>query len=62
MSYIFYSPISRTFEEIDEMLAWAKTHCTSYITNDSEKRSGDWYYRFYFGEEQDLSLFTLRWS
>jgi len=43
-------------------LSWAKTHCPSYITNDAVQRDGDYYYRFYFGQEQDRVMFLLKWS
>jgi hypothetical protein len=52
-----------------EQLGWAKEHCPSYITNDSYYSStppalyiDDVYYRFYFSEASDATLFALRWS
>jgi hypothetical protein len=45
-----------------EPLEWAKRHCASYITNDAVQKSGDYYYRFYFGQEQDRMMFLLRWA
>ena len=44
-----------------EPLAWAKKHCPSYITNDAVQKNGEYYYRFYFGKEQDQIIFALRW-
>lgn len=44
-----------------EALNWAKIHCPSYITNDAIQKQGQYYYRFYFGKEQDQIVFTLRW-
>lgn len=62
MSYIFYRPISEPYQTTQEMLSWAKEHCASFLTNDVEKRTDDWYYRFYFADEKDMLMFTLRWS
>jgi hypothetical protein len=64
MSYIFYSPVSKPFLQSEEMLVWAKVHCPSYITNDTEWewRENDWYYRFYFGQEKDYVFFRLRYG
>lgn len=45
-----------------DALTWAKKHCPSYITNDAIQKQGQYYYRFYFGKEQDQIMFTLRWS
>jgi hypothetical protein len=43
-------------------LGWAKRNCPSYITNHAVQKNGDYYYRFYFGDEQDQLWFLLRWS
>jgi hypothetical protein len=65
MSYIFTTPASESlldFRKIGEMVTWAKNHCGSYITiNASQDQNGHYYYRFYFGQEQDFALFALRW-
>lgn len=45
-----------------EPLEWAKQNCPSYITNDAVQLYGEYYYRFYFGREQDRTWFALRWS
>jgi hypothetical protein len=45
-----------------EPLTWAKRNCPSYITNDAVQKGGVYYYRFYFANERDKILFTLRWS
>ena len=45
-----------------EPLEWAKRHCPSYITNDTVQQQGEYYYRFYFGQERDRLMFLLRWS
>ena len=42
-------------------LTWAKKNCPSYITNDAVQKNGEFYYRFYFSQEQDLMMFTLKW-
>jgi hypothetical protein len=44
-----------------EPLQWAKRNCPSYITNDAVQKQGEYYYRFYFGREQDQIVFALRW-
>ena len=45
-----------------EPLEWAKKHCNSYITNDAIKINGIYYYRFYFSDQKDVTMFMLRWS
>lgn len=56
-------PVARAgCENRYEPLAWAKQHCPSYITNDAVQKQGEYYYRFYFGNEQDRAWFALRWS
>lgn len=44
-----------------EPLQWAKRNCPSYITNDAVQKQGEYYYRFFFGREQDQIIFALRW-
>ena len=51
-----------TYQAGYEPLEWAKKNCPSYITNDAVQKNGDYYYRFYFGREQDLLIFSLKWS
>lgn len=59
MSYIFKTPyIFTEFNKRLEMLDWAKKHCPSYITNDVEKTD----ICFYFSDEKDYLMFTLRWA
>jgi len=43
-------------------MGWAKRNCPSYITNNAVQKNGDYYYRFYFGDEQDQLLFQLKWA
>ena len=62
MSYIFYQPVARDFELIEEMLAWAKECCPSYITNDYLRGPNGDQYRLYFSEAKDHAWFSLRWS
>ena len=45
-----------------EPLEWAKKNCSSYITNDAVQVRGQYYYRFFFGNEKDRIWFALRWS
>lgn len=55
-------PQTWTFTSLDfEPLEWAKKNCASYITNDAVQRGGEYYYRFYFGNDKDRVLFALRW-
>lgn len=42
-------------------LTWAKANCPSYITVDAVRKSDGYYYRFYFGDEQDIIFFKLKW-
>lgn len=44
-----------------EPLEWAKMNCPSYITNDAVQKNGDYYYRFYFSNEKDILIFSLKW-
>jgi len=48
-----------------EPLDWVKKNCRTYITNDAVQKDGEFYYRFYFGAneqgERDRLLFILRW-
>ncbi len=62
MSYIFYQPVAKDFELIEEMLAWAKERCPSYITNDYLRGPNGDQYRLYFSEAKDHAWFSLRWS
>ena len=62
MSYIFYQPVAKDFELIEEMLAWAKERCPSYITNDYLRGPNGDQYRLYFSESKDHAWFSLRWS
>jgi len=56
-------------------LDWAKINCKSYITNQASSKSfklvavkGGWantqerYIDYFFSDEQDAVMFTLRWS
>lgn len=45
-----------------EPLIWAKQNCPSYITNDCIQRGGNYYYRFFFGNDRDCVMFTLKWA
>ena len=62
MSYLFRSPCSAPQERSDTMLDWAKTHCASYITNTAIQGADGYHYHWYFGDEQDLLIFALKWS
>lgn len=53
---------SRGPHQTYEPLEWAKKNCPSYITNDAVQKQGVYYYRYYFGNQRDQIMFTLRWS
>lgn len=55
-------PVPKEWINAFEPLEWAKKHCPSYITNDAVQIGGDYYYRFYFGNDKDRVLFALRWA
>ena len=46
-------------------LAWAKKYCASYITNDMHCDGYNTYDQskidYFFGDEKDAVMFTLRW-
>ena len=63
------------YEKGQEALAWAKEHCSTYITNRTHEISTDSKYAkkynlgeldFYFGKshkgQQEMLLFLLRWA
>jgi hypothetical protein len=59
--------VTLKYDPIWRPLDWAKAHCKSYITNDTTGRGHNdtWEnlrVNYYFGNEQDAMLFTLRWS
>jgi len=45
-----------------EPLEWAKKNCPSYITNDAVQKQGEYYYRFFFGNDRDRVFFALKWT
>lgn len=47
------------YDPIWKALLWAKENCPSYITNSSDPEGKIVYY---FSEENDAVIFTLRWS
>ena len=53
---------SNVDEKAYEALKWVKKNCPSYITNDTVKRDGNYYYRFLFAQERDQIMFALRWA
>ena len=50
-----------------EVLTWAKEHCTSYITCALSEKNSSYYLDsnigidYFFGDEKDAALFSLRW-
>lgn len=61
-SYYFELPAPDKWAEEYGPLKWAKKHCKSYITIYAVQKKGQYYYRFYFGNEKDYMWFKLRWS
>jgi hypothetical protein len=45
-----------------EPLEWVKKNCPTYITHDAVQVHGQYYYRFFFGNEKDRVWFALRWA
>lgn len=50
------------FDVGKEVIRWAKDRCPSYITNDGIVTRQGLKYSFYFSEEADATLFSLKWS
>ena len=63
--------VTLPYDPVWTALEWAKENCPSYITNKSinttrlKPVSGGWVpdsnIVYYFGDEQDALMFTLRW-
>jgi hypothetical protein len=63
--------VTLPYDPVWTALEWAKEHCPSYITNEVENTtrlkqvSGGWVNDssivYYFGDEQDALMFSLRW-
>jgi hypothetical protein len=58
--------VTLPYDPIWKPLEWAKKHCPSYITNDIHIR-GDTVYDinridYFFADEKDALIFTLRWA
>jgi hypothetical protein len=54
-------------KDSDEMLAWAKRNCPSYITSRGQDVSDASYvydeiYVFYFSDERDALMFQMKWG
>ena len=45
-----------------DVLDWAKENCPSYITNTGTVKEHKIVYSYYFSDEKDALLFSLRWS
>lgn len=62
MSKIVVLPYDPTWRALE----WAKVHCRSYITNyhgyDPARPAKPNKIEYFFGDEQDATLFRLRWS
>lgn len=56
--------VTLPYDPVWTALNWAKQHCPSYITNDLHRdTTGDPITRidYFFSDEKDMLLFTLRW-
>ena len=62
MIHVYRCPVPICFDRANTMLTWARDNCASYITVDAVRTMTDWQYQFRFGNERDLTMFTLRWS
>lgn len=64
MSYTVVLPYDPSWQALE----WAKQHCSSYIINQSQSRPGSTFSNrqydivYYFGNENDAIMFSLRWS
>jgi hypothetical protein len=50
------------YEYSQQILAWTKQHCKSYITNSGFKKHDQWCYAFHFNSAADATLFRLKFS
>lgn len=69
MSNCTVEVLDQGYDQGQEMLNWAKTYCPSLITNSANIVSGllgtsiaEYTRVFYFGNEQDATLFRLKWA
>ena len=57
--------VTLPYDPVWEAMTWAKEHCSSYITNDMHQNENkSWDHTkidFFFSDEQDAVMFTLRW-
>jgi hypothetical protein len=49
------------YDPVWTALDWTKKHCRSYYTNDAVNTPNGYYVAYYFGDEEDATLFRLRW-
>lgn len=58
--------VTLPYDPLWRALAWAKQHCTSYITTDQHCIGYNCYdsssIDYYFADEKDATLFLLRWA
>jgi hypothetical protein len=59
------SKVTLAYDPVWRPLTWAKENCPSYITNDVHKNTGKSGHGvqidYFFSDEKDATLFTLRW-
>lgn len=62
--------VTLPYDPVWQALEWAKEHCPSYITNKADTMRikpvpGGWirddHIVYYFGDEQDAVMFSLKW-
>jgi hypothetical protein len=56
--------VTLPYDPVWTALPWAKKNCSSYITNDVHKNTGEKQIvqiDYFFGEEKDAVLFSLKW-
>ena len=57
--------VTLPYDPVWTALTWAKKNCSSYITNDVHKNTNEpgrgVQIDYFFGEEKDAVLFSLKW-
>lgn len=62
--YQLANSVDVSYEKGIAAVDWAKKHCPSYITNQYmfKREFDETFYRLYFSDPKDQTLFALRWS
>jgi hypothetical protein len=58
--------VTLPYSPFREPLDWAKTHCSSYVTNELHQAGYNTFdprkLDYFFNDEKDAIMFALRWS